>query len=123
MIDLIRETIYSELPDIISEIKQSVRNELIAEMQTAEQAQSVRDNIRQEFRRVNPLPKRKTLPEGRNLKVNYGGEKVASGKGVLEWFAQEAKTNPINPAGGPEFKHTDSDMKNFMSQKFGKKIK
>ena len=33
LIELIKETIYSELPDIISEIKVNIREELIAEDQ------------------------------------------------------------------------------------------
>ncbi len=122
LIELIREVIYSELPDIISEIKASSyeNNEYLKEEDVFD-GQSVREHIRSEFRKVNPIQERPKAPKGKKMLVDYRGEKVTSGLGVMDWFKGQVAEGKTRPTG--EFKHTDDQMKNFMEQKFGKKIK
>ena len=119
LVELIIETIYSELPDIISEIKSSLKEELIAEGQQGN-GDDIRRRVREEFRKINPDQTKMGAPEGKNLAVEYDGEIVASGKGVLEWFAGQ-KGNAIKEQS--EFKHSDKKLTDFMSKTFGKNIR
>ena len=123
LVALIRETLYADLPEIISEIKASIREELISEMNTpgpiapAQDPTSIREHVRSLHRATNPAIPR--APEGKQLVVDYKGEKVVSGKGVLDWF--EGKVTEGSTA--PHKTYTEDQMTNYMTQQFGKNIK
>lgn len=120
LIELIKEVIYSELPEIISEFKLlASQNSVIEETYSEEDGEAIRNNIREQFRKVNPIQKRE-VPKGKNLIIDYKGERVSSGLGIMDWFKGQVSEGKTRPNG--EFKHNDNQMKKFMEQKFGKKI-
>ena len=116
LITLIREAIYQELPGIISEIKDGLRAEMLREtlIQSASDTRSP-EEIREHIRQTHGGP---AQPAGSQLVVDYKGEKVASGKGVLDWFSGQVQEG----ATAPKRAYSENQMTDFMSQKFGKKI-
>jgi len=121
LIELIRETIYGELPEIISEIKKDIREEMLSEGMdlgpnpaTAKDGEAIREHIRQTHGIAN-----RPAPVGAQQIVDYKGDKISSGVGVMDWFKGQVTEGATNPKKA----YTDDQMTNFMSKKFGKQIK
>ena len=112
LIELIKDTIYSELPDIISEIKSTIKEEILSES-----PQQNGEEIREHIRTVHGTK----APPNKNLLTDYKGEKVASGKGVMDWFTNEV--NEGNTVVTKEHKHSKKQLTDFMSKTFGKNIR
>ena len=122
--EIIKEALVEILPEVLM-----LMNEQLDRPSGESLVESVRDEdglnlIRSKFREANPkgydyglggsgLSSHTPAPENQQAKIN--GEHYASGKGILEWFASQGGKNVNNG----EFKHTQEDMDNFISKKFG----
>ncbi len=98
LINLIRETIYSEIPDIISEIKRDLRNEMLAEAHKRVA--------------INDAPVKSNNKSQTPTTIQRGG--------IMEWFKEGVESGATSPTS--EFKHSSADMSSYLSKHFGKNI-
>ena len=119
--EIIKEALVEILPEVLT-----LMNEQLDRPSSESLVESIRDEdglnlIRSKFREANPrghdygLGGSGLSSAPKNQKANINGEHFASGKGILEWFASQGGKQVNNG----EFKHTQEDMDDFISKKFG----
>lgn len=119
--EIIKEALVEILPEVLT-----LMNEQLDRPSSESLVESIRDEdglnlIRSKFREANPsghdygLGGSGLSSTPNNPKAKVNGENFASGKGILEWFASQGGQQVNNG----EFKHTQEDMDDFISKKFG----
>lgn len=128
--ELVREVLSETLPeifDIISEIVESNNRPIIVES-NKQDLSSIKQHVRgaisergydfpsnQNVENKSSRIKSPSVPN--NPKGVVNGETYASGRGIMEWF--EKSNGKIPPK--TEFKHSDSQIEDYINKKFGKK--
>lgn len=127
---LIREVLSEALPEIfsiISEIVEENNNKPIVAESNRIDLSSIKAHVNNsitdrgygemgvDLPKPSIQPKPYAIPN--NPKGIVNGEKYVSGKGIMEWL--EKTGGPVRPT--TEFKHTESQIEDFINKKFGQK--
>jgi len=102
LIKLIQETLYGELPEIINEIKSSIRDEMLSEAHRKAA--------------INPNPTK----SNKTKSVGAISEQTIQQGGILEWFAGKVESGETMDK--PDHGQSPEQITDYMSDLFGKKI-
>ncbi len=128
--DLIKEALAEILPDIMEVVVETINESMYQPQRPMTREKPDTTLLRQhvkgavgsvtDYRGIDEAAPTRNVHRGpapENPKEIIGGEVFASGKGIMEWFELE---NGRIPAPS-EFKHTEKDMDNYLSKRFGVK--
>ncbi len=126
--EIVKEALVEILPEVLMMMNEQIQ-QTPSGQSLVEESKPDLDLIRSKYRdskktgggdfyseSLSPSPtiSQRSNPRPNNPKGVVNGEQFASGKGILEWFASQ----PPQVNNG-EFKHTEKDMNDFISKKFG----
>lgn len=117
---LVKEALIEVLPDVIRIVNESSNSPSIQETQLEglSRPSSIDSYIQETLsERSNNRTSQYNLDNPRQV---INGTPYASGKGVLEWFANKKKPDVIEHR---EFKHRDDDVNSYLSKTLGVNIK
>ena len=126
--ELVKEAMLEILPDLMEIMVENMRDELHEAYSPPESVKQKPDldYIRQaykpttsasEYTGLGEIPNRTTSTKApKNPKAIIEGESFASGKGIMDWFQNSVSKDKPKVS---EFKHSEKQMQEFMSKKFG----